>query len=386
MSNFTTIISVSENAMFGAVDWQKLQELARSPHRSRAQAPATAKKSSPLVAAHNGKTRSKAEAETSLFGLLRADLDDALGQTPETIADALHEQGLSSFIIYSTLSHQLEAPRYRVLVELAEPVPLTTWADLQFAFAEQLGSDPCVGRPAQFMILPTTIKNTAEHYQYLIGEGDPLSPSGVFWLNAMEQATRHQTAAAEVGQRLKQAAPVAFNEKLVGKQMSIIELVNRAYEWPELLASYGYRRKGRNAWIAPESTSGTAGVHILTSSTDGKERIFSHHQSDPAGNRLCDKFDLISIRQFGGNHAQALGEIAKAHFPDVHAHNRYEWSLAKRYEQIASVGTAKVTPAPKLAAPVYLSAPQTENGCLGRMSPAEVESLLSRANKQEVSR
>lgn len=98
MFNFTTIPNVSNNETFGAVTWQDLQQAACIPHRSRASAPETAKKSAPLVAAHNGKTRSKAEAEASgLFGMLRADLDDAKGQTPETIADALQEQGLCSF-------------------------------------------------------------------------------------------------------------------------------------------------------------------------------------------------------------------------------------------------------------------------------------------------
>lgn len=207
---------------------------------------------------------------------------------------------------------------------------VTGFAD---ALAELMGSDPCVGRPAQFMILPTIIKSTDEHYQHMIAEGEALSPSAPFWLNAAALAEQHQAAAAKVSQRFNQAAPKPFNEKLVGRQVSIIECVNASYEWPELLAHYGYKRKGRNAWMAPESTSGTAGVHILTSSTDGKERIFSHHQSDPAGNRLCDKFDLITIRNFSGDSFKAVQEIAKEQFPDIHAHNRREWARAQRDEQ-----------------------------------------------------
>ncbi|WP_439826127.1 hypothetical protein [Aeromonas caviae] len=334
MINFTTIPNVSNNETFGVITWQDLQQAACIPHRSRAHTPDATKRTAPLVAAHNGKTRHKAQAEANgLFGMLRADLDNAKGQTPESIADALREQGLCSFIIYSTLSHQPDAPRYRVFVELAEPVPFTMWADLQFALAELLGSDPCVGRPAQFMILPTVIKSTAEHYQHMIAEGAALSPSAPFWLNAAALAEQHQAAAAKVSQRFKQVAPKPFNERLVGRQVSIIERVNASYEWPELLAHYGYKRKGRNAWMAPESTSGTAGVHILTSSTDGKERIFSHHQSDPAGNRLCDKFDLITIRNFSGDSVKAVQEIAREHFPDIHAHNRREWARAQRDEQ-----------------------------------------------------
>lgn len=404
MNNFTTILCISENANFHSMCWGDLVTQCYEPRQSRAQSPETAKKTAPLIAAHNGLTRSKQEAEKAMFGLLRADLDDAKEQTPNSIAEALREQGIESFVIYSTLSHQPNAPRYRVFVELAEPVSFALWADLQFALAELLGSDPCVNRPAQFMILPTTIKETKEHYQSLIGDGLPLGGDSAFWLNAMEQAAQHQAEADKVARCHGKAAPKPFIETMVGNQVSIIDLVNRSYEWPDLLAYYGYKRKGRNAWTAPESSSGTAGVHILTSSTDGKARIFSHHTSDPAGNRLCDKFDLITIRQFGGNHIKALAEIAKEHFPEYHKHNRREWSIAKRNELIDSAKgiTTKPEPTHQKTNPVFLSARQNKSNAvtqaarmlinvdiqndisdtvsLGRASAAEMDNILTKAN------
>lgn len=337
MFDFTSIACISENTHFHSLRWPELVAQCRSPHQSRAQSPQTAKKTAPLVAAHNGQTRSKAEAEKAMFGLLRADLDDAREQTPQSIAAALTEQGLASFVIYSTLSHQPDAPRYRVFVELAEPVPFTVWVDLQFALAELLVSDSCVNRSAQFMILPTTIKATSAHYEMLIAEGTPLAQGDVFWLNALLMAEQHQTQAAEIIKRYAEVMPKPFPEPLVGNQVSIIDRVNQAYEWPELLDWFGYSRTGANSWICPESSSGTAGVHILTSKADGKQRIFSHHTSDPAGGRLCDKFDLIAIREFDGDRVKALAEIAKEHFPEVHKHNRKEWVTVKRNEQIAAV-------------------------------------------------
>lgn len=344
MFNFTSISSISENTQFLTLSWPELKAKCRCPHKSRAQSPQSAKKTAPLIACHNGKTRSKEQTEQAMFGLLRADLDDATNLTPQSIASALFEQRLESFVIYSTLSHLPDAPRYRVFVELAEPAPFSVWADLQFALAELLVSDPCVNRPSQFMILPTTIKATATHYETLIEEGAPLAQGDEFWLSAMQMAEQHETQASEVSKRHAEVTPRPYIEPLIGNQVSIINLVNLAYEWPDLLAFYGYKRKGRNAWIAPESTSGTAGVHILTSSTDGKERIFSHHASDPAGNRLCDKFDLITLRQFGGNPVKALAEIAKEHFPEAHKHNRREWSIAKRNELIANIRAIRQEP------------------------------------------
>ncbi|UJT79724.1 hypothetical protein L1P06_03870 [Edwardsiella piscicida] len=337
MFNFTTIPNIKQNSTFRSITWQELIILCRTPHKSRAQAPETTKHLVPLVAAHDVKSRIKTEAEAGLFGLLRADLDNAEGQTPETIADALREQGLGSFIIYSTLSHQPNKPRYRVFVELDAPVQYSTWADLQLALAELLGSDPCVNRSAQFMILPTLIESTTEHYQYLVGEGGALSPFSPFWLNAMESAARYQANAKATTYKVIEPTPRPFTERLMGNQVSIIELVNSHYWWPELLEDYGYKQKGRNAWIAPESTSGTAGVHILTSSTDGKERIYSHHESDPAGRRLCDKFDLITIRSFGGDYRKALEAIAHEVFPEAHQHNLKEWRTTQANQRAAEV-------------------------------------------------
>ncbi|BBG90561.1 hypothetical protein [Aeromonas caviae] len=333
----TTISSLSETQNFHHIDWDALATLAAEPRRSKAHTPEAAKKSSPLIAAHNGRSRTKTEAEQAMFGLLRADMDDAKGQNHRTIANALLEQGLESFIIYSTLSHTPEAPRYRVFVELAEPVQFEVWTNLQFELAEVLGSDPCVNRPAQFMILPVTIKATEGDYKHKVSRGDALREGAPFWLNAAERAKREQAKAADTVKLYTAAKPAQFNERLTGNQVSIIDLVNRSYEWPELLDFYGYERKGRNSWMAPESSSGTAGVHILKSSTDGKERIFSHHTSDPAGGRLCDKFDLIAIREFDGDQVRALAEIAKEHFPEAHKHNRREWATIKRNEQIAAV-------------------------------------------------
>lgn len=325
MFNFTTINSIKENVSYGTLRWHELVAYAQTPHKSHVQTPEAAKKTAKLVAAHNGSTRHKQEAEASLFGLLRADLDDARNQTPETIADALHEQGLYSFIIYSTLSHLPELPRYRVFVALDEPVTFAVWQNLQFELAELLGSDACVNRSAQFMILPTTIATTANNYICLIGEGTALCSTGVFWVNALNKANEYATAAMSI----MPPAPERVSESLLGQQVSIINLVNHSYSWSELLTFYGYKQKGKATWIAPESASGAAGVHLLISSTDGKERIYSHHESDPAGGRLCDKFDLMVIRSFNGNHRIALEEIARKAFPDAYKHNRREWRIAQ---------------------------------------------------------
>lgn len=210
--SMTTISSVLENKTFGSMSWLKLAALAAKPLRSGEKTPEVAKKTSPLVAAHNGKTRKQEEAQLCQFGMLRADLDDAVGQTPDTIAAALREQGITSFIIYSTLSHKPESPRFRVFVRLANPVPFEVWAKLQGELAEVLHSDNCVNLASQMMLLPVTAKGTALDYEYMVGKGAALHEGSPFWLNASQRAIptestkRNEVAAAPQGDLVRLAS------------------------------------------------------------------------------------------------------------------------------------------------------------------------------------
>lgn len=184
----TTISSVLQRRKFGSMSWAELVELADDPRSSSASTTKAAKETSPLIAAHNGKTRTREGAEKALFGMLRADLDDAAGQTPQTIAAALRAQGIESFIIHTTLSSTPETPRYRIFAELAAPVPFDVWRSLQLELADVLGSDPCVNLASQFMTLPVITKETKGSYAHLIGEGSALDEGSTFWLKAMERA------------------------------------------------------------------------------------------------------------------------------------------------------------------------------------------------------
>lgn len=187
-NKMTTIACVLEKRDFGSMTWAQLAELAANPIKSSEQTPDAAKKKSQLIAAHDGKTRDHLEAQQALFGMLRADLDDAVGLTPRKIANTLRGQDIGSYIVHTTLSSTKEAPRYRVFVELSHPVPFAVWSKLQMALAEVLGGDPCTARAGQFMIVPTTIKATEGDYKYKVSRGKALHEGSELWLKASELA------------------------------------------------------------------------------------------------------------------------------------------------------------------------------------------------------
>lgn len=343
MANFTTITDIKFNPVktsndWGNIDWEALIKLVSSPRKSKAATIERAKQTAPLVAAYSQQTRDKATAITGMFGMLRADIDGTM-ETPQSLALALCEQGLTAFVIYSTLSHTPAKHRYRVVIPLYEPVTYERWLVGQWYLAEMLPDcDPCSERPAQFMILPCVTKESCADYDQYIETGCHLTDEDMFWLNADEHAKALSSkATSQLNDAAKRPPAKPYKEKLIGKSVSIIDLLERYIDWPSLLAEYSYKRLGENSWLAPESASNQAGAHILTSHTDNKQRLYSHHESDPCGGRLVDKLDFIAIRSHSSDQHAALKEIAKKWFIDAHVFNQQEWKVDKAAQRFAKL-------------------------------------------------
>lgn len=87
---------------------------------------------------------------------------------------------------------------------------------------------------------------------------------------------------------------------------SVVDAFNLAHDVGELLRAHGYRQKGEGRWIAPESSSGLAGVVRLPSG-----KVFSHHGADPLADGFShDAFDVFRLLQHGGDHREAVREAA----------------------------------------------------------------------------
>ena len=77
---------------------------------------------------------------------------------------------------------------------------------------------------------------------------------------------------------------------------SIIAAWNERIPPGEILERNGYKRAGRNRWVAPDSTTGDPGVVVLD------DCVFSHHASDIiADGRGHDCFDLLRILEHNGD-------------------------------------------------------------------------------------
>lgn len=328
--------TIKQQDKFELMDWQQLKEAAIVPHHFGDLEPCDAKKKSRWVTASDCLSKQKDSIlEHDRFTLLRSDLDDTELDL-DGIADTLHGMGCESFIIHSTASHQRDGHgnRYRIYVELAEAVPYRQWAAVSGFMAEVFRADDCASRPQQIMFLPCRLNG--DSYEYRIGEGEPLRLAGsMLGRDAGLWQSEQKETIETIQQLTADLIQPQRRERLVSGQVSVIAAVNNSYPWDELLRHYGYRQQGR-AWLAPESRSGFAGAYLLSSSTDGKVRLFSHHTDDPCATGRClDQFDFLLIRQFGGDWQKAIHELAKK-FPEIDQHNKTVWRQTTRQNSIQS--------------------------------------------------
>ncbi|OBU22869.1 hypothetical protein C0Z01_13495 [Photobacterium kishitanii] len=289
------------------------------------------KKKSPIIAAHNAKDKTKESAlNNDNFTLLRLDLDD-YNDDIEAIKNKLKDLGIESYIIHSTANHKKNGKnRYRLFIELSIPLIFDDWSILETYLAFIFQADDCSSRPQQIMYLPYKFHN----YEICIGTGKALHVfkselyqlAKEFCVELEKNYDQQQEQSYQVNQ--------PYDEHLVGKQISIIDLINKAYVWDDLLLKYKYKRQGKG-YLPPESNSKIAGAYLLVSKYDGKERYYSHHSSDPCAiGKAIDIFDFICIRSYGGDKRAALKEIAETIFPKVSQHNKKEWIIAQHNKNL----------------------------------------------------
>ena len=308
---------------FTYIDWDDLAVLVKNPIKLEGRTIEEAKKSLPVIAATDAPNKTK---ETILhhnnFTMLRMDLDDT-ELSLNGISENLIELGFKSFIIHTSARHLHEGKgnRFRVFLQIDSSLTYDVWSMVETYLSFRFSADDCANRPQQIMYAPLE----TESYDYRIRNGEAFNVVDSNILTDAKALRAKQDAELMTAQE----APVnpQYKPKLVGKQVSIIDAVNAAYDWPSLLNSFGYKQQGK-AWLPPESTSKAAGAYILISRTDGKARYFSHHDNDPcATGRSIDKFDFITIRVYSGDSFNAVKEISKASFPDLDKHNKREYAV-----------------------------------------------------------
>lgn len=213
----------------------------------------------------------------------------------EEASQYMQESGLC-FCLWTTHSHTLETPRYRILFPLdgaLAPEYLKRAYGLLVASLEPFSNvvDTSCFHPARLFFLPSVHPDRAQHYQWFANtDGKGLKAirltEGAKIIEAQEQA---QAEAARQRHVVR---------KTLDGRGSFIEKFNASHRVEELLEQAGYVKKGRCKWLAPSSHSGIAGLVVF----EEDNRVFSHHSGDPLNDgHVHDPFSIFCLIWHNGD-------------------------------------------------------------------------------------
>lgn len=210
---------------------------------------------------------------------------------------AIAQEALKGFdyFIYSTHSHSLTTPRYRIVIRFSRDVSEEEYPALMRLIAKELGMDyfDDTTYQANRMMYWASCPKDAEFF-FKAEEGNALVPDGFLSrLANWRDITQWPTSSRESEVALK-----ALSDKQMDPLLKdgIVGSFCRAYSIEEAIEKFLPNvyapsvMTGRYDYILGE---GTAGVVIY----DGKF-AYSHHATDPACSHLLNAFDLVRVHKF----------------------------------------------------------------------------------------
>lgn len=201
-------------------------------------------------------------------------------------------------LMYTTHKHQPQSARFRIVFPLDRPVgpdeyeaiarKVASWIDIEIF-------DDTTYQPTRLMYYPSTSNDGEFFYDLqdapvLCADNVLLSYAPDVWYDwaswptsSREQARRRPDDAAE--DPSEKTGIVGAFCRAYPIEDAIAEFLSEVYESCGAL--------GPNRWsLIGGSTSGGLIVY-------GTQFAYSHHNTDPAGQRLCNSFDLVRLHKFG---------------------------------------------------------------------------------------
>ncbi len=197
--------------------------------------------------------------------------------------------------IYSTHSHTADNPRLRLLIPLARPVTAEEYQPLARKLAEQFGMDnfdDTTYQPERLMFWPSHPIDGDYVFEYQDGQWtDPDEVLALYpdWTDSSYWPESSRGHSIRVGQAKKQGDPT--------EKKGIIGAWCRTYDIQTVIEKflpevYQPTDKDDRYTYLEGSTSG--GLILY----DDKF-AYSHHGTDPVGDKLSNAFDLVRIHLFG---------------------------------------------------------------------------------------
>lgn len=220
-------------------------------------------------------------------------------------ADSIENIGLvldgTAWCLYSTHSHTPESPRYRLIVPLSRDVTPEEYVPVARRIASYIDIDTfddSTYEPSRLMYWPSRCKDG--DFVFRTGTGAEADPDRLLatyadWHNPIEWPVSSRISQLTQNHGAKQEDP-----RLKG---GLIGAFCRTYSISDAIETFladvytPTDRADRYTYAEGSTAGGLVTYEDLWA--------YSHHGTDPAGQKLCNAFDLVRIHLFGSEDAEA---------------------------------------------------------------------------------
>lgn len=238
---------------------------------------------------------------------------------PTVAVAAIKAAGLAA-ILYTSHSHTLKAPRYRIVIPLSREIDVEIPAPE--IVAQKLGLtsvlDDSKDGAASFFYCPSCGSEDDFHFTEII-EGTDLDAESIT-LEGLDILSVHRAEMDRIAEESHRAAAQRLADRVAAgfePDDSLIEKLRVHLDLESLLLTHGYAKAGPN-FRHPNSSSGQFGANIKN--FGGIDRVFSHNATDPLHSAnlppwvlrvtALDAFDVAAILDYGGDRKKAMVNLA----------------------------------------------------------------------------
>jgi hypothetical protein len=247
------------------------------------------------------------------------------GEVPPAFGAAVERVRASGWaaVVYTSHSHQADAPRYRVVLPLSEEIDPELPAPEVIADRLRLRGvldESKIGASSLFYLPSMPYDGDPDAHRTEIVGGTPIdavwmrdAAGAILGARKAEQERQAEEAHREAAARREAKIAAGFDP-----DDSLIEKLRSHFDLAHVLLSHGYDKSGTK-FRHPNSESGSFGADIKL--LGGVERVFSHNGTDPlhasnlpawcGGVTALDAVDVTIILDFGGDRRKGLATLAE---------------------------------------------------------------------------
>jgi hypothetical protein len=234
------------------------------------------------------------------------DVDTATVEMFEAVKTGMNALGRLAYLVHTSRKHTPEKPRFRIVFPVKAPIPIHKYAAVVRILASKL--DPTMNtvdhasfRPAQMMYFPSVSKDMRDVYEFIVNEGNPLDWQGMLVKFDREVGDHENFDILPRGTNEKNARATTAKAQdprekngLIGAFCRMFSVHNVIERWLSdvYVESDDFSNKPRYTYV------GGSGANGVVVEDDGLF-IYSHHGTDPCGERLCNAWDMLSLHLYG---------------------------------------------------------------------------------------